>query len=194
MSGKPQVTTSPPSKTVADIVQKARIPLVVADLTVADAPLCQVNDAFADLTGYDEQEIIGRNCRFLQGEQPAPAAQRDDIKRAIDGFQESRGMLLNFRVDGSAFANFLFLFPLTEPVTNRRLMLGSQFDVTPHISRNLVNERLHELIDVAGPFLSGANGDVLLNNFTIFSRSIHAQIEAGFLREDIERRLEFSEK
>ena len=48
-------------------VQLTRMPMVLADPNIEDCPVVYCNDAFCDMTGYERAEILGRNCRFLQG-------------------------------------------------------------------------------------------------------------------------------
>lgn len=50
----------------------SRLPLCVTDPTLPDGPIVFANQAFYDLTGYDESEVLGNNCRFLQGEGTDP--------------------------------------------------------------------------------------------------------------------------
>ena len=75
-----------------------------------DAPLVYVNPAFERMTGYTAQEVVGRNCRFLQGDatdQPA----LDEVRRALHEQTDVRVMLKNYRKDGSPFWNELTLSP-----------------------------------------------------------------------------------
>ena len=55
-------------------IRHARLPLCITDPTLPDNPIVFTNQAFSDLTGYDPDEVIGKNCRFLQGEETTPAS------------------------------------------------------------------------------------------------------------------------
>lgn len=51
-------------------VEMTRMPMILADPRLPDCPIAFANNAFLDLTGYEVSEVVGRNCRFLQGEPP----------------------------------------------------------------------------------------------------------------------------
>ncbi|MFQ3623556.1 MAG: histidine kinase famiy protein, partial [Acetobacteraceae bacterium] len=81
------------------------------------------------LTGYPESEVIGRNCRFLQG----PDTDRDAVaglRRAIAERREHVAELLNYRRDGSSFWNLLFIAPVHTPTGELVYFYGSQLDVS----------------------------------------------------------------
>jgi PAS domain-containing protein len=48
--------------------ERTRMPMVVSDARAPDQPIVLANSAFLELTGYGANEVVGRNCRFLQGE------------------------------------------------------------------------------------------------------------------------------
>ena len=69
-------------------IEMTRMPMILTDPSRPDNPIAFANRAFLDLTGYAEEEIIGRNCRFLQGARTNPehvAELRDAVaeKRAV---------------------------------------------------------------------------------------------------------------
>ena len=90
---------------------KTSCPLVVTDLTLHGDPIVFVNPAFAELTGYEAHECIGRNCRFLQG----PDTDRqivEEIRDAITAGDPIRREILNYRKNGEAFWNDLRIDPI----------------------------------------------------------------------------------
>ena len=96
---------------VESVLTDGPLPFVVADALADDQPLLFVNEAFERLTGYPAQEIIGRNCRFLQGEETDPAAVealRDGIRRG----ERTIVTLRNYRRDGTPFWNRVVIVPV----------------------------------------------------------------------------------
>jgi len=93
------------------VIDEAPIGITIADMTQEDEPLIDANDAFTSITGYDASETIGRNCRYLQGEEtdPEPVSQ---MRRAIAADQSVQVTLRNYRKDGTLFWNEITLAPL----------------------------------------------------------------------------------
>ena len=112
----------------ASIVQSP-IASVITDQRLPDYPIVAVNPAFCELTGYSEEEIKGRNCRFLSGPGTDPKARA--VLRA--GVQEGRPVLvelLNYKKDGTPFRNAVMIAPVLGPGGEVAYFLGSQMDVT----------------------------------------------------------------
>ena len=87
------------------------IAMVVSNPRRPDNPLEVVNDAFCELTGYDESEIMGRNCRFLAGDLTQPAA-TEQIRASIRAQRPILVDILNYRRDGTPFRNGVMITPL----------------------------------------------------------------------------------
>jgi PAS domain S-box-containing protein len=105
----------------------------VADALEPDFPLVYVNPAFEVMTGYSLEEVVGRNCRFLQGEdrdQPGLAV----IRQALRERRETTAVLRNYRKDGSAFWNELALSPIRDRYGVVTHFVGIQNDVTARIA------------------------------------------------------------
>ncbi len=110
-------------------VQMSRMPMVLADAGQPDLALVFANGAFLDMTGYEEVEILGRNCRFLQGAATDPA-EVARIRAAIAAREAVSVELYNYRRDGTGFWNALYLSPVFSPDGALRYYFGSQLDVT----------------------------------------------------------------
>lgn len=92
-------------------MERAGMPIIIADAQQADMPIVMANQAFLDLTGYAAEEIVGRNCRFLQGPDSSPVAVqhlREGLARRVAVDVE----LLNYRKDGTSFWNAIHLSPV----------------------------------------------------------------------------------
>ncbi len=111
------------------------VAMVVSDPTLPDCPLIYVNAAFEELTGFSAVEILGRNCRFMQG----PLTDPDDVarlRRAIENREPIELDLLNHRRDGTPFWNRLMIAPVFHESGALRYFVASQIDVT--VERHLV--------------------------------------------------------
>ncbi len=87
--------------------------VVISDARAPDMPIVFVNAMFEQMSGYASDEILGRNCRFLQGadnDQPGIAAIRSAIHAQTNGFATLR----NYRKDGALFLNQLFISPVRD--------------------------------------------------------------------------------
>ncbi len=115
--------------TFAAAVRATRMPMLITDPRQADNPIVFVNDAFLRMSGYDRDEVIGHNCRFLQGPDTNPAAV-EAIRSAVRAGQEVAIDLLNYRKDGTPFWNALFISPVTNESGHLLFFFASQLDVT----------------------------------------------------------------
>jgi len=94
-----------------------------------DVPIVFANRAFRNMTGYEEEEIVGRNCRFLQGPD-TDRASLDRVRTAIAQEDVIVVELLNYRKDGTAFWNALHLGPIYDAAGKLVYYFGSQWDVS----------------------------------------------------------------
>jgi PAS domain S-box-containing protein len=102
--------------------------ILLTDPDLPDNPIVYANSGFMTLTGYRREEIVGRNCRFLQGKDSS-AQTVSAIREAIASSRRFDGDVLNYRRDGTPFWNCLSLGPLQDE-TGKRYFVGLQFDVT----------------------------------------------------------------
>lgn len=106
--------------------------IVVTDNSVENQPIIFANEAFEILTGYSQDEIIGRNCNFLSGEGTSLDTRRE-IRSAIAERRRFRGNILNYRRDGTPFWNDLTIVPIDDGV-DRQFCVGVQVDVTERLA------------------------------------------------------------
>jgi diguanylate cyclase (GGDEF)-like protein/PAS domain S-box-containing protein len=103
--------------------------VVITDALADDQPIIYVNPAFERITGYSEAEVLGRNCRFLQGDehdQPALALIRHSLEQQI----EVHVVLHNKRKDGSQFWNDLYISPVLDEQGQVSHFIGVQNDIS----------------------------------------------------------------
>ncbi|EJM97741.1 PAS domain S-box [Herbaspirillum sp. YR522] len=110
-------------------VELTRMPMIVSDPRRPDTPIVFVNDAFINMTGYTRDEVIGRNCRFLQGPETDRAVVRQ-IGSALAERREIATEILNYRKDGSTFWNALFISPVYDRDGELVYFFGSQLDIS----------------------------------------------------------------
>ncbi len=120
----------------AAAIRATRMAMIVTDATQADNPIIFANDAFLKLTGYAREEVIGRNCRFLQGPDTDPQAVAA-MRQAIAAGEDIATDLLNYRKDGSTFWNALYLSPVRNDAGLIVYFFGSQLDITDKKSAEL---------------------------------------------------------
>ena len=94
-----------------------------------DNPIIFCNRAFEQLTGYSQAEILGRNCRFLQGSETSLAA-IEEIRQALRKKEDIHLELVNYRKDGSSFWNALFISPVVDTDGKLVYYFASQIDVS----------------------------------------------------------------
>jgi sigma-B regulation protein RsbU (phosphoserine phosphatase) len=103
--------------------------ITIADAGLPDRPLVYVNQGFERMTGYAVAEVLGRNCRFLQGPGSDPAAVAE-IRAAVAGQRECIVEILNYRRDGTTFWNRLSITPVRNDLGEVTHFIGIQSDVT----------------------------------------------------------------
>lgn len=104
--------------------------ITISDARLPDNPVIYANAGFERLTGYAVHEVVGRNCRFLQGPGSDPAALHE-IRQAIQDERACLVELLNYRKDGAPFWNRLSITPLRDAAGSVTHFAGIQSDISP---------------------------------------------------------------
>ena len=103
--------------------------VTIADARLPDRPLIYINQGFERITGYPVAEVLGRNCRFLQGPRTDPAAVAQ-IQAAVAEERECVVEILNYRKDQTTFWNRLSITPVRDDTGALTHFIGVQSDVT----------------------------------------------------------------
>lgn len=164
---------------VLESIQHSPIATVVSDPNQADNPIIAANQAFYDLTGYAEEEVIGRNCRFLRGE-GTETSQTEKLRAAIADQRPTLAELVNYRKDGSPFRNAVIIAPLFDSEGNLELFVGSQIEVPPQ-EENIALVRQQEAAQIVA-------------RLSPRQREILQQMANGFRTKQIAYNLTLSEK
>ncbi len=116
--------------TLVDYLRQSRVALAVAS-AADDNPLVYVNAAFTALTGYEPDDVVGRNCRMLQHKAPniEPRARLREFI-ANERQPNVRTLIVNFRKDGRPFVNLLYMSRLRAMSGGTPYLFASQFDVS----------------------------------------------------------------
>ncbi|WP_306056290.1 bacterio-opsin activator domain-containing protein [Natronococcus wangiae] len=121
-------------------INEAPIGITISDPDREDNPLVYINDAYEELTGYSSDEVVGRNCRFLQGDGSDPEAVAT-MREAIDAERPVTVELTNYRKDGTAFWNEVTIAPVRDAAGALTNYVGFQNDVTTRKEAELALER-----------------------------------------------------
>lgn len=160
-------------------ILRSPIASVISDPRLPDNPLVAVNDAFCALTGYDREEIIGRNCRFLAG----PATEPWLTDRIREGTRAHRPVLveiLNYKKDGTPFRNAVLVAPLFDARGELEFFVGTQVELMDGDPAPDSNRR-HEAVE-------------LVKQLSPRQREVLQQIAAGLRSKQISYAMNLSEK
>ncbi len=151
-------------------VRATRMPMIITNPRLPDNPVVFANDAFCRLSGYRRDEIVGRNCRFLQG----PQTDRDTVRRiraAVDAVESIEIDIRNHRKSGETFWNRLLMAPVRDAAGELAYFFASQVDVTIERERlsNLESDNAALMAELADRL------NVQLDR----ERELHFTLEAG---------------
>ena len=128
--------------------------IVISDARLPDNPLIYANAGFERLTGYPVEEVLGRNCRFLQGPETGRVA-LEGLRAALRECRECTVLLLNYRKDGTPFWNRLSITPVRDASGQVTHFIGVQTDVTVEKNAQDTLKKVNEELEAANQKLKG---------------------------------------
>lgn len=121
-------------------LQTAQQNFVVTDPSLPDNPIVYATQGFLNLTGYTLDQVLGRNCRFLQGPETDPKAV-EKIRKSIEDGSDMSVCLLNYRADGSTFWNQFFIAALRDAAGNITNYVGVQCKVSDQYAATIIQRQ-----------------------------------------------------
>lgn len=119
--------------------------ITLSDPDEDDNPIVYANEAFELITGYSREEILGRNCRFLQGEDRDQES-LEKVRSAIKDKESVTVTIRNYRKDGEMFYNRLTIRPLFDRDGRLIYFLGLQYDITNQVQAREELKQLNRLL------------------------------------------------
>ncbi|XVE49648.1 hypothetical protein DITRI_Ditri01bG0098600 [Diplodiscus trichospermus] len=119
------------SQELKDALATLQQTFVVSEATKPDCPIMYASSGFFSMTGYSSKEVIGRNCRFLQG----PETDRKEVAKIRDAVKNGKsycGRLLNYKKDGTPFWNLLTVTPIKDDKGKTIKFIGMQVEVSKY--------------------------------------------------------------
>ncbi|KIM13397.1 MAG: hypothetical protein KU38_01745 [Sulfurovum sp. FS08-3] len=146
--------------------------VVIADAGLEDNPIIFMNDAFETITGYSKDDVIGKNCRFLQGDdKDQPGI--NIMRKAILNQKSCEVKVKNYKKDGTLFYNLVVITPLFDDNGKLIYYAGFQNDIT---DLYLIQEKLNEqtyIDELTKAYNRKAFNERLANDIELFHRYNH---------------------
>ncbi|WP_341740064.1 EAL domain-containing protein [Microcoleus sp. CAWBG640] len=162
--------------------------IVIADALAPDYPIIYCNPAFERITGYSSQEILGRNCRFLQGPDTDPATVAN-LHEAIASCLECQVVIKNYRKDGTPFWNKLFLSPVRDERGYLTHFVGILSDLSQSVEvqqeLQQTNDQLQTILEAVPGTVSWVSSDLRYLGVNQHLAKLHGLPPSAFVGQDI---------
>lgn len=132
-------TLDDPDYSLVKALQTAQQNFVITDPTLPDNPIVYASQGFLNLTGYSLPQVLGRNCRFLQGPDTHPRAVAR-IRHGIEKGEDTTTVILNYRADQTTFWNQFFIAALRDGDGNIVNYLGVQCKVSDEYAKAFIKK------------------------------------------------------
>ncbi|NGP45404.1 PAS domain-containing protein [Bacillaceae bacterium SIJ1] len=160
----------------------SKVGIVITDPSLNDNPIVYMNEGFRLLTGYSEDEVIGKNCRFLQGVETDPMSVQK-VRNAIHDMRAINIEIVNYKKNGEKFWNELHIDPVYIENQGRYYFFGVQKEVTQRrrIQEDLTSS-LNEIKNLSTPIVPISEGISVLPLIGIMDQSRWMIIEDSVLQ------------
>ncbi|MEG4116197.1 EAL domain-containing protein [Microcoleus sp. N9_B4] len=163
--------------------------IVIADAKAPDCPIIYCNPAFERMTGYCASEILGRNCRFLQG----PDTDRTTVAKIREALRQGREIqtpIKNYRKDGTPFWSKLSLSPVRDDNANLTHFVGVQSDLAEPICEvqqalQQANDQLQTILEAVPGTVSWISSDLRYLGVNQHLAKLHGLPPSAFVGKDI---------
>jgi PAS domain S-box-containing protein len=160
-------------------IEYSPIATVISDPRQSGNPIIASNQAFSDLTGYEQNEILGRNCKFLAGKDTEPWL-TEKLREGISSQKPVLVELLNYKKDGTPFRNAVLIAPVYDNAGLLEYYIGSQVELPEDAESPSVNR--HQ------------NAVEIVSHLSPRQKEILQKMAAGFRTKQIAFQLSLSEK
>jgi len=177
----------PQLSTIDKVFKRSNVPLTLSDAQDPDRALLKVNDRFCAMTGYGRDECIGRNCRFLQGEDREQPA-RFEIQDALHLQEDTEVVLTNYTRSGVMFDNLLFIHHIRDIHGEVLYVMGSQFVIEDRADASSLDLHIKAL-DEGLVTLAESFRYVQYTAKRQLSASVSAMVHSAILKERLSGRI-----
>ena len=132
MQQEAQLEDTLPQSIFRQVIDRAASSLIICDASQIDLPIVYASPGFEALTGYTAEEVIGRNCRFMQGDDRSQIG-LGDIRSAIASGTSCKVLLRNYHKSGRAFWNEITISPIRDDSGTVIYYAGAQVDVSHYL-------------------------------------------------------------
>ena len=165
-------------------IESASNGILIADAQASDMPTVYCNSAFERITGYSKQEVIGQNCRFLQG-QDKDQPELDKLRTALQKGEECRVELRNYKKDGSFFWNELYVAPVRNNQREVSHFVGVQTDITEAKQARLASLELAAIVESCEEAIIGKTSEGIIQSWNKGAERLYGYTEKEVLGKSI---------